>query len=299
MRKFLSFFICILITALSIAQTRHALLIGIGQYPDGSGWTRIHGDSDIPLIQHKLLQSGFEGKNIHILVNSEATFNAIVAGLTDLAANAQEGDVVYIHFSGHGQQITDLNGDEDDGFDEAWIPYDAMKEYEQGVYEGEKHLIDDYLNQLFSEIRKSIGKSGRLIIVADACHSGSGSRGYNDEEEECLYHRGTNDKFKLPKGSVQPTYTPGPIDWLFISACKDYQINFEYRDSDGSYYGALSYVISKDESDLTKSKYESILLHWESDVKVHMKKHLKGKLTMPLQELEFEGRPSTYNDNLF
>ena len=36
------------------------------------------------------------------------------------------GDQVVIYMSGHGTQIPDDNGDEDDGFDEAFLPVDAI-----------------------------------------------------------------------------------------------------------------------------------------------------------------------------
>lgn len=299
MKKFFVIGLLIWVSVLCAAQTRYALLIGIGQYPESSGWARIHGDNDIPLLKEKLLQSGFEDKNIKTLVNSEATYNAIVAELSNLSSKGRTGDIVYIHFSGHGQQVTDLNGDEEDGYDEAWVPYDAGKRYEIGVYEGDKHLIDDYLNNLFAMIRKSIGKSGRLIIVADACHSGSGSRGYEDDNDDIVYYRGTGDKLELPEDAIKNSYSPVPINWLFISACKDYQINFEYKDAAGNYYGALSYVISKDLEDLTASKYEAAIVRWRNSVKQNIKENLKGKIRMPLQELEYEGKPSTINDELF
>jgi hypothetical protein len=37
---------------------------------------------------------------------------------------SRAGDVVFIHYSGHGGRVKDLDGDEDDGYDETLIPVD-------------------------------------------------------------------------------------------------------------------------------------------------------------------------------
>ena len=41
----------------------------------------------------------------------------------------------------------DDNGDEEDGLDEALIPYDAQFWYAPGEYEGQNHLRDDELGE--------------------------------------------------------------------------------------------------------------------------------------------------------
>ena len=122
-------FILLLLCGLANAQTKLALVIGIGDYPEESGWCKIHGDNDIPIIVEMLEANEFGQNNIQILRNEAATKQNIMMELDLLVNKATPGDVVYIHFSGHGQQITDLDGDEPDGYDEAWIPYDACQTY--------------------------------------------------------------------------------------------------------------------------------------------------------------------------
>lgn len=133
------------------AQNKLALLIGIGQYPQESGWPTIHGDNDVTIIKDLLFDQDFKEENIFTLTNSTATKASITSTLEALRQKAKQGDIVYIHFSGHGQQVTDLDGDEDDHYDEAWIPYDARKKYEAGIYEGENHIIDDELNNYLND----------------------------------------------------------------------------------------------------------------------------------------------------
>ena len=123
-----------------VNATKRALVIGIGNYPTESGWAKINGDKDIPLVREILLTNGFSAQNIVELANEEATCDGITKQIENLITKAQTGDVIYLHFSGHGQQVTDLNGDEEEGFDEAWIPIDAQFSFAKGKYEGENHI---------------------------------------------------------------------------------------------------------------------------------------------------------------
>ena len=172
------------------AQTRRALVIGLGEQQDKS-WAKINGDKDVPYVKEMLTLSGY--KDISTLINNQATKSGIVSAIKKLTQRCQIGDVVYVHFSGHGQLVTDVNGDEEDKWDESWIPYDAYLRY--GANDrGEKHLIDDEINVLLTGIRKKIGTNGKLLLVVDACHSGDSSRG--DDLDETV--RGVYDEFIIP-----------------------------------------------------------------------------------------------------
>lgn len=63
--------------------------------------------------------------------------------LDSFSSKCKNGDIIYIHFSCHGQPVEDIDGDEDDDWDEAIVACDAKKEYLKGVYTGESHIIDD------------------------------------------------------------------------------------------------------------------------------------------------------------
>ena len=285
--QFILFIFLSLITYDVLGQSRYALLIGIGDYPSESGWSAIHGDNDISIIKTALIRQGFSMDNILQLRNSDATKDNILQAFETISSRCQQGDIVYVHFSGHGQQITDLNGDEDDGFDEAWIPYDAQKTYQAGVYEGEKHLIDDELNPLFSKLRVRVGAKGKIIIIADACHSGSGSRGLTYDD---VYIRGTAEKFIIPRQSSNVHKKPEPTEWLFVAACKPYQSNYEYRSSAGEYYGILSYVIAGESKQFEVCKYMDLLYEWGESV---------SELSRYPQNLDNEGQPSRKNSFMF
>ena len=78
-------------------------------------------------------------KYIIIIENSKADKEGIIDGFDKIISQVKKGDFVVIHYSGHGQQISDNNNDEIDGFDEALIPYGAPALFKPG-YKGEKHL---------------------------------------------------------------------------------------------------------------------------------------------------------------
>lgn len=253
MKKFICIILLIAASYNLSHATKRALVIGIGNYPEASGWAKINGDKDIPMVKEMLTINGFAASNIVVLKNEQATCRAIKTELENLITHASFGDFIYIHFSGHGQQITDLNGDEvDDQKDEAWIPYDAQFAFIEDVYEGENHLVDDQINAFLHRLRSSVGENGKIIVVADACHSGDGTRSGDDEdidkEEECI--RGTeavftitnikqtinrfaaifiNNESNITEKSNISKPEPTPLEWIYISACQDYQCNREYK----------------------------------------------------------------------
>lgn len=147
MRKLLNMICLALLLGVPVvieAQTRRALVIGIGQQEDGA-WKKIYGDRDVPYVERMLRDAGYKSGNIHRLVNCQAAKGVIVEAFGLLEARAECGDIVYVHFSGHGQQMIDLHNDEPDGLDECWIPYDAYRK-PCNKDRGEKHLTDDEVN---------------------------------------------------------------------------------------------------------------------------------------------------------
>ena len=273
---------------ISNAQEKRALLIGIGNYPIENGWNQIHGSNDVDLIRETLVSQGFLNQNIKQLLDENATYDNILSAFQELLSVANKNDVVYIQFSGHGQRITDTDGDEEDRLDESWIPYDAHKRYSKGIYEGEKHITDDFLNEYLTKLRFRVGYGGKIIVIADACHSGSGSRGLSNDDE--VFKRGSNETFVIPKETANVIRKEKPIDWLFVAACKSYQTNYEYRDEQGNYYGSLSYSISKSESQLLNIKYSEAVEIWSN---------IMSGITVYPQDIDDEGRPSKKNSTLF
>lgn len=249
LRRSLFSILFLLVLGTMMAQTKRALVIGISDYPQDSenSWGLIHGANDADLLSSTLKKQGFRTNK---LTNEKATASNIRKELASFVGDTKSGDVVYLHFSGHGQPVEDLDGDEADGWDEALIPYDAQKKPEKGIYEGENHILDDELNTYLREIRAKVGSNGFVYVVIDACHAGSSYRG----EEEDVPTRGTNIGFSA-KGKlfVPPIVKSGRIkiedldnssDICILEACRSYQVNSEIK-QEGIYYGPLSYYINK------------------------------------------------------
>ena len=231
----------------SFAGTRRALVVCIGDYPPQSGWNRLSSGNDKDIILSMLDRCGFRKDNVICLTDADATYSGIIGKLADLEKSCEPGDRIYIHFSCHGQEITDLDGDEslsdpNDRYDEAIVPYDACIAYNWKGYTGERHLTDDVLNRIFHRIADRIGKNGCLLVVNDACHSGGIER---DEEPDSLPpFRGALGAFELPAEGRSGNPELREVTWISINACKSFQTNWECT-VDGKMYGRLSYAMSK------------------------------------------------------
>ena len=250
MKKIFLLFIISLCTQLVMAQDKRALLVGISDYQcvnKYGGWNNIHGRNDVDMLSITLKNCGV---SVSCLYDREATKKKITQALNKLVSQCKTGDIVYLHFSTHGQPFEDVSGDEEDGWDESIVPVDAPIEYTKGKYEGENHLIDDELQEYCTNIRKAIGKEGMLYVVLDACHAGKASMGI---EEEVI--RGTkagfsrSGKYYRPKKLEKGNYygipsSPSLGEIVFIEACRSYQVNKEIVEG-SRHYGALSYYINK------------------------------------------------------
>lgn len=252
-KRYIALLIAIFIVLGSTEAKKKAFTVFIGDYPESSGWSKIHSSNDKPIISETLIKNGFRTEDIISIEESAATYGAITNAFRSFVESCQLGDEIYVHFSCHGQWITDIDGDETlrnsrDCYDESIIPYDAHISYNwRGYgYAGEHHLIDDELNLYISDIERRIGKKGCLMVVIDACHSGDSQRLYlkDDETDENYLYRGSKDAFALPLKDCTVQSHSESIDCLIITACNDYESNFECT-VDGVMYGRLSYAISK------------------------------------------------------
>ena len=243
---------CLTLTAGAV--THRALVFGLGRQADAT-WGKINGDNDVFYVKQMLQQKGYT--DIVTLINEEATKAAMARAFQKLAARCRRGDVVYIHYSGHGQLMTDLDGDESlkwqnshSQWDEAWIPYDAYMVYGPND-RGEKHLCDDEVARYLETIRQRIGKRGELVVVVDACHSGDATCGPDDDEPV----RGVDVRFSIPKTINEDLPRLTEEQWRTVSACKPYQLCTEMK---GMKVGKLTYALYKLGMDILKQDNETL-----------------------------------------
>jgi hypothetical protein len=151
-------------SAATTQGTKRALLIGINNY---KAVPHLMGSlNDVAAMKQILLTRwGFSEQNIRTLIDEQATRAAILAAMRDIVRDSGPNDTVLIHYSGHGSQVQDLNGDEDDGLDETLVPWD-------GRTKGVPDIVDDELDRIFARIRAT-----SVLIILDSCHSGTATRG--------------------------------------------------------------------------------------------------------------------------
>jgi hypothetical protein len=85
----------------------------------------------------------------------------IIAAMRWLVAGARPDDSLFYHYSGHGGQTKDTDGDEADGYDEVIYPLD---------HETAGHIVDDEMHDIMV---KPLPPGCRLTAIFDSCHSGS------------------------------------------------------------------------------------------------------------------------------
>jgi hypothetical protein len=181
--------VCSLMTFLSFSPTF------IGQQGQLSGC-----HNDVGNIKQYLINNqGFKEKDMLILMDDgqhhPPTKKNIQDSFKRITEYSRANDVVFIHYSGHGGRVEDLNGDEKDGYDETLIPSDYKKAgqiLDDDVY---KMVVDPmpegvtvvalvrtvwnyycYFRQSWSRHADS-GRSFSVLPSAvcqmDCCHSGS------------------------------------------------------------------------------------------------------------------------------
>ena len=127
-----------------------------------------------------------------------------------ITQSLEDGDIFLFTFSGHGGQIKDCDGDEEDGMDETWCLYDG-------------YLLDDELGARWKEFKRGV----RIIVISASCHSGTAIRAYtsdcfpgNTPDHACKKEIKQNAKSILSSyindGTIRASI-------LHISACEDEQ----------------------------------------------------------------------------
>ena len=258
---------------LPVGATHRALLVGVGNYPPNSGWPRLNSANDIALLEPEMQQHGIE---VTTLLDAQATKAGIVKAIKHLTRQSRPGDRVWLHFSGHGQQVEDSNGDENDGLDEAFVPYDAMR-YLSKTYHGQNHFTDDDLNPLLVTLRKQVGPRGEVLVTIDACHSGDS---YRDADKAVVTdtvvgtRRGAsnvltkNQPYVRRQPSTPMRITPlkrsdGYAAVAVLGACQPDECNYEYaHPSSRRSYGALSYTLWEALSRTKQHPRLADIAHW-------------------------------------
>jgi caspase domain-containing protein/uncharacterized protein DUF4384 len=210
-RRFASLLVIVLVVPLMAfgpddrtASTRWAFVVGISDYIN---FDDVEG-GDLPGAEHDarsmrdmlLMKYNLPEENIMMLLNQDATRAAMEEGITGwLVENARPGDQITIFFAGHGSQMWDESGDEDDGLDETLAPADV------DPTSTEFDISDDTFNDWLSML-----PSDNVIVFLDNCNSGTGTRDVTPLSRGRLLGRDINDVEK--PATVSRRALPGQDD---------------------------------------------------------------------------------------
>lgn len=164
--------------ARALAQTtprKLALLVGINQY--AGGVTPLRGCLTDVRMQRELLvhRFGFNPADILILEDQAATHqNLLDAFESHLIDQAQPGDVVVFHFSGHGSLVRDPDPIPAQfaalqGYNGTMMPYDARL----GI---SGNQVNDIMGKTLFLLMANL-KTDQVTVMLDSCYSGGGTRG--------------------------------------------------------------------------------------------------------------------------
>ncbi len=236
---------------------------------------------DVKLLRSLLVKKGyFQEKDIRILLDSQASQDGIRKAFKSwLIKETEPGDMVLFYYSGHGAQVKDYSGDEEDGKDEILCPWDI----DPG--NGRYMLTDDEIGSWLDDL-----KGRQVVLLVDACHSGTISRSignFNVSKLEAT--RVVNSKYLPVFYDQQETFSRGaaskqpdiPSDVISMAAAQDNQTALELRMRDG-FHGGFTYGLAKAMYKSTDPTYKELF--------EGMRKVVKDELNLPQDPaLDVEG----------
>jgi hypothetical protein len=230
-------------------MARRALLIGINKYLITGADLRGCVNDVQNMSQALVTWFGFKKPDITRLVDQAATKKAMEAGITKLIRDARKGDTIVLHYSGHGSNVPDDDGDEADERDEILCPTDL---------DWKDTLRDDWLRKRFDTLKAGVN----LTVIMDCCHSGTNTRAITPpdapikerylpspwdlvaaESGRRLRGKVTGRLRKATSTSRSPKdIVVADLPELLITGCRDTQTSADAF-IDGAYTGALTFSL--------------------------------------------------------
>jgi metacaspase-1 len=142
-------------------MVKKALLVGINDYHSISDLRGCL--NDIKNVRDILKTFyGFTNNDIRVVTDDRATEENVQSRLEWMVEGAKAGDQLFFHFSGHGSQIRDRDGDElRDNKDEILCMY--------GMSWDKGYISDDWFDDLFAKVPQGV----TFELIFDSCHSGT------------------------------------------------------------------------------------------------------------------------------
>lgn len=201
---------------------KKAVCFGINNYPNPQN--NLKGCiNDMYEWEHLFSTLGFE---ITCIQDDEVTTDRFLTELTFALIESVPGDVIVFTYSGHGTQVYDADGDEQDGYDEALYLYDGA-------------LIDDLIRDSLSLLATGV----HFIFISDSCFSGSVTRkipttAYNVQR----FIRTSN--IPATVNRKRPFLDQADMVDVLLSGCNDHEYSYDALIA-GSFHGAFSYFATR------------------------------------------------------
>lgn len=180
--------------------------------------------------------------------NSQVTKDAFRDEVTKLVLSAKSGDIIVIHYSGHGTQLADKNSDEQDGYDEALYLYDGA-------------FSDDEFTEILDDLEEGV----ICVFIMDCCFSGTITRDINKKARfKPLFSE--VDSMGLPidrkRRRIKDNGSEGQMNHIVLTGCGSTQTSADAF-LGGEYNGALTYAAMKTlDPGITYKEWHKMILNW-------------------------------------
>jgi len=233
--------------------SRHALIIGIGQYADPKIQSLIGVPNDLESAKIIATNMSIPEENIHFLKDKNATSSAIENEINELQSRVKPGDSVFIYYSGHGTRWPNSQ-EQNTSCTEGLLASDGQA------------LSNHQISNLLNPIAK---KTDKLLVFYDACHSG-GIVNQPFKTRSLLSNESTLSPKFSPIGSIEFCSIPSnmktrslsgelkkegamPENVVFIAASRPDEVSFDDSKKGGLATTAWRDCLVKDAKDLDQS----------------------------------------------
>lgn len=197
-----------------------ALMFAINNYPGSANDLRgcLNDQTDVANKLNEL----FPGFFIRQFRDSEVTRSKFISEITNAIDSLNAGDVLLVHYSGHGTQVYDKSGDEADGYDEAVYLYDGT-------------VIDDDIGDAL----QNIPEGATVVLAFDSCFSGTVTRAILPMKNKYVQNP------DIPKrDNKRHRFNKSDMKWIVLSGCSENQTSADAY-INGRYNGAFTYYLLK------------------------------------------------------
>ncbi|MCT7958526.1 caspase family protein [Laspinema palackyanum] len=233
-----------------------ALLVGINDYSLAKVSPLRGCITDVELQKELLIHRfGFNPQDI-LMVTDDTAIKPTRAGLIEaveshLIAQAKPGDVVVLHFSGHGAQVVNPYnplGNPRERLNSTFVPSDR-----QMLVQEEQTMVSDIMGATLFLWMSAINTEN-ITVTLDSCHSGGGKRGnltiraipgggYPSLEEQ-EYHQQWVSKLGISQEKFVEDRQKGVAKGVVIASAAATQLAADAA-FEGFFAGAFTYVLTQ------------------------------------------------------